>query len=78
MAGGINVRVADEFLDGDHVGAAFQEPSSVGVAEFVEGGVFYLGFGCDGLEAAQEMADTPAFGVGEDPRGGAGVFLRAL
>jgi hypothetical protein len=49
LAGGFDVRMAEEFLDRDDVGAALQEPRCVRVAEFVEGSVFDFCLCCDWL-----------------------------
>jgi hypothetical protein len=70
LAGGVDVGVAKEFLDSDDVASTLQQPRSVRVAEFGEGCVFDVCLGGDGFEFAKEMCQSPAFGIGENRRGG--------
>ena len=58
MAGGFDVAVAEETLNGDDVGARLQETRGVGMSEFVEGGLFLLTNGKE-LPKAEERTATP-------------------
>ena len=75
MAGGFDVAVAEETLNGDDVGARLQEPRGVGMSEFVEGGLFYLCLGRDVFESPEKVACSPALGIGENPFGGPGEIF---
>ena len=75
LAGGVDVGVAEELLHRYDVGAALKKPRGVGMSEFVEGGVFNLGLRCDSFQGSEEMAGSPALGIGENPFGGPGEIL---
>ena len=70
--------MAHEALDGDDVAAAFKKPGRVGVAEFVEGGMFDAGAVGDIFELPQEVGYLPAFGVWEDPLRGSWQFFQEV
>ena len=55
MADCVDVGVAEEFLDGDDVAAAFQESRGVSVAEFMQRCVFNSCLLGDGFESSEQM-----------------------
>ncbi len=59
--------MSHQMLHRYYVAAAFKQPSRVGMAELVERSVRDAGAICYGLEASEQMTDSAAVSVAEDP-----------
>ena len=77
LAGGVEVGVAEEVLDGHDIAAALQEARCVGVAELVEVCVFDADAGGYVFQPAEHLVSAEALSVpaGEDPGGVLGELL---
>jgi hypothetical protein len=78
LARGFDVAMPHEVLDGDDIGAGFQEPGGVRMPEFVEGRPADVsGFG-DAFEATEQMRHPASLVSGKDPFRVVGEFLQQV